>query len=553
MKEVKRAITTFMIMVMVIANVFIASGVAVYTSDSHRTPSGIPVSELEQFLDTHMAEYIGITHPGAAVVITYNGKVILSRSYGYADIEHEIMVDEYTVFEWGSTSKLFTWLSVMQLVEQGRLDLNADIREYLPDNFFRRLKYDTPITMYNLMHHNAGWGVRNTDIMTLSPHNIISLEEALRRAEPNQIRQPGTVISYCNYGVGIAGYIVERISRQPFYEYVYDNILSVLGMNDTAVHPIQTDNPSVAERRNRIRGYDLVDGELVPSKLDRFYVMFYTTGGAIGTTNDAAKFLKALTPTEGESSPLFNDNATLDRMLSTSFTQGDGASGGIAHGFFEARFVDRAFGHTGSLPAFASRLYVSPESGFGFFMAVNRAGQLIMQDTARAVLGEHFSDDYQGVLPDIRKIGNIQTAFSFSPMESQGDFQRVLAPLLSHQRFEIVDENTLRFLGIEFTQVRPFVFMYDDGAQAVTLYLTVESGNIIRVTMFQALGVTDLIPVAVTTLFAMNISLVIFGIGIIYIFIAVFISIINAIRSKVGFAYLKWCHKGTNDKRSVRI
>lgn len=252
---------------------------AMAENDLETTPSGIPLSELEQFVDEYAAEYIGSTTAGASIVILKDGEVILSKAYGYADIENAVVVDTDTVFEWGSDTKLLVWTSVMQLVEQGKLDLNADIREYLPDGFFTKLQFDSPITMYNLMNHNAGWEDCYTDLFYHSADEVSSLEETLRIAEPKQVREPGAVVAYSNYGVALAGYIVERISGQPFYEYVNENIFAALGMNDTSIHPTQQDNTSVAEKREKIHGYTISGNKLTMSKNERIFLGLYPAGG----------------------------------------------------------------------------------------------------------------------------------------------------------------------------------------------------------------------------------------------------------------------------------
>jgi CubicO group peptidase (beta-lactamase class C family) len=210
---------------------------AIENSDSPSTPSGIPLSELEQFIDEFMNEFIGTSVAGASVVIIENESIFYHGSFGYADMEAGVLVDADTVFEWGSAGKLLVWVSAMQLAEQGRLNLDSDIREYLPEDFLRRLQFDTPITMYHLMNHNAGWGVRTTDLIVFSSDDVVSLDEALRRFEPKQFFEPGTIVAYSNYGVAVAGYIIERITGQPFYEYVRENIFMPLVMNYTTAHP----------------------------------------------------------------------------------------------------------------------------------------------------------------------------------------------------------------------------------------------------------------------------------------------------------------------------
>ncbi|MCZ4149089.1 hypothetical protein BZG21_32175, partial [Escherichia coli] len=120
------------------------------------TPSRIPLSELEETIDAYVASYEKYT-AAVSVVAIKDGETIVNKAYGFANIENQRKAEPSTVFEWASISKLLVYTSVMQLVEQGKLDLETDIREYLPEGFFQKLKYDEPITLLNLMHHNAGW------------------------------------------------------------------------------------------------------------------------------------------------------------------------------------------------------------------------------------------------------------------------------------------------------------------------------------------------------------------------------------------------------------
>src|SRR6056297_3032197 len=97
------------------------------------TPSGIPLSDLEKTIDSYVSNYIGKTTPGAAIGVVKDGEIVFLKGYGYADIENKILVNpNRTIFEWASTSKLFTWTSVMQLVEKNKLELDKDIKTYIP-------------------------------------------------------------------------------------------------------------------------------------------------------------------------------------------------------------------------------------------------------------------------------------------------------------------------------------------------------------------------------------------------------------------------------------
>ena len=121
------------------------------------TPSGISYDGIGTEIDAYVKEYeTGLVSVGTCVFD--ESGIIYEGYYGYSDIENEKLADEETVYDWGSTSKLLVWVSVMQLKEQEKLDFETDIREYLPEGFLTKLQYeDETITMLNLMNHYAGF------------------------------------------------------------------------------------------------------------------------------------------------------------------------------------------------------------------------------------------------------------------------------------------------------------------------------------------------------------------------------------------------------------
>lgn len=131
-----------------------------------------------------MKKYIGTAIPGAAVSIVKDGKIVFSKGYGYANIEKQTsMSTETTYMEAGSVSKLFTWTAVMQLVEQGKLDLNTDIRTYLPDGFLKP-SFDKPITLKSLMSHTAGFEERLEKLLVHDPADLRHSQGACRTRKP---------------------------------------------------------------------------------------------------------------------------------------------------------------------------------------------------------------------------------------------------------------------------------------------------------------------------------------------------------------------------------
>ena len=258
----------------------------------------------------------------------------------------------------------------MQLVEQGKLDLDTDIKEYLPEGFFKKLKYDDPITLMNLMHHNAGWEDQTVaEVYYYSENETLELGETLRKNEPKQIYKPDSIVGYSNYGVGLAAYIVELQSSQPFYEYVNQHIFKPLNMKDTTIHPTGKDHPDVVRRRNEIEGYTK-ELKLIPQ--NRVYVTFYPAGAAIGTAEDLAKFLAALMPVD-DSNLLFTNRDTLNEMLSTSLYYDGTSIPRFAHGFVEMEYWVPTLMHEGNLKGFSSKLVFDPESKFGMVVMTNQS------------------------------------------------------------------------------------------------------------------------------------------------------------------------------------
>ena len=132
----------------------------------------------------------------------------------------------------GSVAKLFTWTAVMQLSEQGLIDLDADINSYL--DFTIPQHPSGVVTMRHLMTHRAGFEDVLRDLMANQPEQLISNEEWLKRWVPERVFAVNTVPAYSNYGAALAGYIVERISKKPFEQYVEQHIFEPLGMHNSS-------------------------------------------------------------------------------------------------------------------------------------------------------------------------------------------------------------------------------------------------------------------------------------------------------------------------------
>ena len=333
-------------------------------------PSGKPFAAWEKVEQTWQqdamendTEQKGGAH---ATAIFYGDQVLRTDWEGYANVDADIPADENTVFEWGSITKTMTWVSVMQLWEQGKIDLNADVRTYLPADFFQHLSYDDPITMLNLMNHNAGFCEQTAPLFVSDEADILPLKEALQASEPAQVHRPGEVTSYSNWTAALAGYLVECISGETFSDYVRAHIFAPLGMTHTAIAPDYSDNPWVKEQRGKMECYksDAL-GVLVESKGDCIgYISLYPAGSATGTIQDLVTYGQAFVT---ESCPLFEKQETFNELLSPSACYGDTDIPSVCHGFFPTDgCAVRIYGHDGGTIGFSSNLWFDPESKFGF-------------------------------------------------------------------------------------------------------------------------------------------------------------------------------------------
>src|SRR5699024_8189859 len=298
----------------------------VYASDT--LPSGLEYDEIETEIEAYVSEHEDTT-AGMSVAVFDSDAVLHSDQFGYSDIDAGTPVSEDTVFEWGSISKLLIWVSVFQLWEEGEIELDNDVRSYLPEDFRTELQYEIEVTMLNLMNHDAGFEDFTVDLFTDSLPENYSLDSAILKFEPRQIYEPGWVTAYSNWGTSLAALVVEEVSGMSYVEYVHENIFEPLDMERTALYPDLSDNEWVQENREMTESYFntiyLGDNPSV--------IQLYPAGMATGVISDLAVFGQAVMPNSEGETPLFNDYSTLEEMLSPTDYYGDTDSPKNRHGF----------------------------------------------------------------------------------------------------------------------------------------------------------------------------------------------------------------------------
>lgn len=346
----------------------------------------LTASDVEAFLDGIVPFQLQREDiAGAVIVIVKDGSVLFTKGYGYADVKSRVRVSpSATLFRPGSISKTFTWTAVMQLVEQKKIDLDADVNNYL--DFQIPHTFGRPVTMRNLMTHTPGFEEFVKDLVVDRPDELLPLQAFVIAHRPNQIYAPGTVPAYSNYGADLAGYIVQRVSGLPFEAYVQKNIFQPLGITHaTFLQPLPDRlKPMVSN------GYALASEDPKPFE---FAPPEPAPDGSLSITGtDMAPFMIAHLQNGRYGKVQILQPQTAEMMHARQFSM-DPAVNGMALGFYEEnRNGLRIIGHGGDLQYFHSDMHLIPSEGLGFFVSYNSLGKGELD--VRTPLWHEFLDRY---------------------------------------------------------------------------------------------------------------------------------------------------------------
>ena len=416
------------------------TGITVFAAEDKKTPAGVAYNdignEIGKWAEGNPDAYVSFV----TSVFDKDG-IIYEGAFGPVDRENDIPATTDSVFEWGNVSKLTIWVSVMQLYEQGRIDLNADVRSYLPEGFFQNLKYDDPITMINLMNHDAGWSEGTWNLQVENTADIVPLADALRATEPPQMYRPGEVCSYSNWGAALAGYIVECITGQSFADYVRQNIFEPLEMEHTAILPDHSDNAWVQQKRLELYSYNYDGSAWNNNDLELVFINLYPAGAITGTIGDMAKFAQSLVR---EDHPLFKNQETLDLLLTPSAYLGDSDIPTCCHGLWIDSYENcTLLGHSGGTNCCSSNLKFDPETGLGFVFMTSSSGDTGVLQT---LFGSYSTPDMSKYTGTVSKPGSIKGFYAGCRSIRHGFFK--IYGMLSTLPISYTGDNTYDAAGI---------------------------------------------------------------------------------------------------------
>ncbi|MFB8372648.1 serine hydrolase [Paenibacillus taichungensis] len=327
------------------------------------------------FLDTFFdsaeakAQYVG-----ASVVVVKDGKVVAEKGYGYSDLESKEPVDpKNTTFRIASVSKTFTSAAVMQLVEQGKVDLKADFQTYVKGLEFDN-PFDKPVTVENLLTHTTGFEIRDPQQEDIHDDfdKSVSMEDYAKLHMPPVVREPGSAYMYDNFSFLLLGMIVENVSGEPFESYMQQHIFKPLGMDNSSFLLNGKFKNQLATAYDA--GHNPLDlYTLSPTPMPQ--------GGMLSTAEDIGHFMIAFLNDGIKDNERIWKESTVKSMeqyrssihpLLPNTTYGFEAAFQLPGAGSSSKIITKA----GDLIGFSSYLFLIPEQNTGVFLTYNQTGAL---------------------------------------------------------------------------------------------------------------------------------------------------------------------------------
>lgn len=456
---------------------------------------------LETFVDGLVSSTMDSDHiNGLTLSVVNDGEVVLVKGYGEANATTgQAVSGDDSLFRIGSISKLFTYLSIMQMVEEGKFDLNTPVNNLLPNALkIDNNGYEEPVLVWHLLSHTAGF--EDTALGHLfvdQAGDIMPMTDYLQKYAPKRVRLPGVLASYSNYSVALAGAIVVQQSGMSFNDYVEQNIFQPLGMDESTFRELVPGSAgmSPAMRQNLSQGFRFEKGDYSPQPFE-FISQIGPAGGMSASAEDMARFMMAtLNYGELDGQRILTEQ-TARQMRAITFSNGGDSLPGIAHGFMTRDYGPyTAFGHGGATLTFFSFMMMIDETDTGIFVSTNtntgRAASMRVVDKIMTYLHPEMNAGDGGSSQVMR--GEIDRYLG-NYMSTRRGYSTIEKFLLGFDSYVTVargDNDTLvTYVGNQATkwqQVEPLVFQKLDADDRL-VFKADEDGSIISLSY--GLGIT---------------------------------------------------------------
>ena len=327
--------------------------------------------------------------PGAVFILVADGRIVLARGYGLADVASKRPVDPATtIFPIASISKLFTATALMQLADRGRVDLHTDVNRYLTSVRVPPT-YPQPITAAQLLAHTSGLD-EIPGRRVRSKAELVSLDTFLS-SRLVRVHPPGAMTSYSSYGIALAGLLVQDVARTPFERYISGQIWAPLGMAHTFMDVPDSLTKHVATP------YELDNESLIPVPHEIYQTP--PTSSIMSTAPDMARFMIAhLSHGRSAGGRILSDSAAelMHAQQATMHPRIPGWSYGFQLANTNGR---RILEHGGDIGGFSALMVLLPDDGVGFFIAHHLEGSNLRFDLRKRILDRYFPDRRPAQVP----------------------------------------------------------------------------------------------------------------------------------------------------------
>jgi CubicO group peptidase (beta-lactamase class C family) len=410
---------------------------------------------------------------GATVSVVADGETVFSKGYGFSDLENEEQVHaDETLFRIGSVSKSVTGTAVMTAVEDGDVDLDTDVNEYLDEDLVPDT-YDEPVTLEHLGTHTAGFETRVVGLFARDKGDVDSLKKAVQEV-PKRVRPPGELASYSNYGVGLAGYVLSEATGTEFSEYVKQNVFDPLGMERSS---FRQPPPEMKDSLSKGYTYNYQQGEFEEEGFE--YIPLRSPGSMSATATDMARFMRAHLNGGILDGTRILSRDTTERMHGAMFRNHERLNG-VGYGFYEGSRGDtRIVLHGGDTIFFHSVMALFPDEDVGVFVSYNTSGASQQrQDLLEDFIEEFFPPtESEEIDPEMPEEADELEGWYRTTRITETTYEKIIgAASMTEVRFE---ENgvmvTSPFIGGEkerWVQTDPLVFRKQDGNERLAFRKT---------------------------------------------------------------------------------
>jgi CubicO group peptidase (beta-lactamase class C family)/D-alanyl-D-alanine dipeptidase len=319
------------------------------------------VKMLEAFITREMTEK---DLPAVSIALVDDQKIVWSKGFGFADPDAKIPASAETVYRVGSISKLFTDIAIMQLAEQGKLDIDAPVTKYLPD-LHPKNSFEKEITLRQLMSHRSGL-VREPPVGNYFDPDEPTLAETIASLNDTRlIYQPETRTKYSNAGIAVAGYVLEKTQGEPFAEYLKKSVLDPLAMEQSSFEP----SPEINEHLAKAYMWTM-DGRVFPAPT--FQLGISPAGSMYTTVEDLGRFMSAVFAEGNGVRGKMLSPESLEKMWTPQYARPGQKTGfGLGFGISEMN-GHRKIGHGGAIYGFASQLSMLPDDKLGVIVVTTK-------------------------------------------------------------------------------------------------------------------------------------------------------------------------------------